>query len=159
MTPATDKLAPKDLYRDLILDHAKSPRNFRVLESCTHHATGINPLCGDKLHVYVQVGTDTTLTDVSFEGSGCAISIASASLLTESLRQIPLDQANATIANLLARLNTGEMPTAKQPAVDFENLRALEGVREHPARIKCATLAWQTLQAALSNNDAPTTTE
>lgn len=149
-----------DLYRELVLDHAKSPRNFRCLEKATHQATGINPLCGDKLHVYALVDAENRLRDLSFEGSGCAISIASASLLTQSVEDVPLPEAARSAAALIAALRRDANANVEESdIINWQQLRALEGVRAHPSRIKCATLAWQTLNVALSNSAAVTTTE
>lgn len=148
----------QDLYRKVIIDHAQQPRNFGVLEGATHSADGINPLCGDKLHLAVVVNTDNTIDDIRFEGSGCAISLASASMLTETLQRRSIVEASALAQTVTARLS-GSGETDLCPEIDFQDLRALEGVRQYPARVKCATLAWQTLHAALKNAQSPATTE
>ena len=160
-TAKTDNQAPtQDLYRDLVLDHAKTPRNFRHLENATHKATGINALCGDKLHIYAVVDAEGRLHDLSFEGSGCAISIASASLLTESLTDLNLTEATQSAEALMRALgNEDAASAATHDIVNWSQLRALEGVRAHPSRVKCATLAWQTLSVALSQSATVTTTE
>ena len=147
----------QDLYRELILDHAKAPRNFGKLDTATHEAEGINPLCGDKLHLYLQIDGDR-IDETRFEGSGCAISVASASLLTETITGLPVESAESYFEAVTARLTQQATP---QPLDDLrlEKLRALEGVRDYPTRVKCATLAWHALHAALQNQAAPATTE
>ena len=143
----------RDLYRELILDHARSPRHFGKLDAMTHSADGINPLCGDKLHLFLRV-EDDRITDVSFEGTGCAISVASASLLTETVIGMPVAEAEAFFDAITDRL-AGK---ASADQKDLGKLAALEGVREFPSRVKCATLAWHALHAAL-NNDSVASTE
>ena len=145
----------KDLYRQQILDHARNPRNFGRLKEATHAAPGINPLCGDKLHVYLNVTADDTISAAWFEGSGCAISMASASLLTETVCDVSTDEALELAAAVDARLTSGDDRLANEVAL--QKLQALDGVREHPARIKCATLAWKTLQSALTQQGTATT--
>ena len=147
----------RDLYRELILDHARAPRNFGKLETATHEAAGINPLCGDKLHIYLQVA-EGRIDATRFEGSGCAISVASASLLTETIAGLRVDSAEAFFETMTTRLTQAENPA---PLSDerLEKLQALEGVRDYPSRVKCATLAWHALHAALQNSKAPATTE
>jgi nitrogen fixation NifU-like protein len=146
----------RDLYRELILDHARKPRNFRRLEQATHTAEGINPLCGDKLRLYLIVNDAETLADVGFEGSGCAISMASASLMTETVTEMTVADAEACCNVVTSRL-TGDATAST--AFDLSKLRALDGVREHPSRVKCATLAWHALRAALNQSQATATTE
>lgn len=147
----------RDLYREVILDHSRSPRNFGRLADATHAAEGINPLCGDKLRLYLSVDQDDVIKNASFEGSGCAISVASASLLTD----IVIGTSTATalayfqaVTNHLAAANS----TTLEP-IDLEKLRALDGVREFPARVKCATLAWHALNSAIQQQAMPVTTE
>ncbi len=150
-----------DLYRELILDHARSPRHFGRLDDATHTAEGINPLCGDKLKVYFSVDKDRRITAAGFEGSGCAISVASASLLTDTVVGLPVEEAEAIFVAVTNRLTKDD--SAAERIVDVEEplakLRALDGVREFPSRVKCATLAWHALHSALSNETAPATTE
>ncbi len=147
----------RDLYRELILDHAKKPRHFGKLDGATHTAQGINPLCGDKLHLYLQLDDAGKICDAKFEGSGCAISIASASLLTDSV--IGLDKSDALhrFEEVTSRL-TGS-PDPENEEVDLGKLRALEGVRDYPARVKCATLAWHALRNAIDEQIKPARTE
>lgn len=152
----------RDLYRELILDHAKSPRHFGQLEDATHVAQGINPLCGDKLQMYFSVDENNKITDARFEGSGCAISVASASLLTETV--IGLDTARALefFAAMVSRLSGRANETQGEDVgedIDLGKLRALEGVKEYPSRVKCATLAWHALNSALRDIRQPVSTE
>lgn len=153
---ANDEL--RDLYRELILDHARSPRHFGALARGTHSAEGINPLCGDKLKLYLELDASGAINDIAFEGSGCAISVASASLLTDTV--IGLDSAEAIryFEAVTASLSGKNGKTAAGN-VDLGKLRALEGVRDYPSRVKCATLAWHALRSALQNDESPATTE
>jgi len=144
----------RDLYQDLILDHAKNPRNFHHLEHANHEALGHNPLCGDRLMVYVTVDDDNVIQDVGFQGSGCAISMASASLMTEMLKGKKLKQAECLFEYMHASCTAQNDDVVKTEGVDEDNvdrIQALAGVRSYPMRVKCATLAWHTLQAALKN--------
>ena len=153
----------RDLYRELILDHARRPRHFGRLDNATHSAQGINPLCGDKLHLYLCVDDAERIAASSFEGSGCAISLASASLLTDTVTGLSLDEAKHVFDSVTAQLTAGnfagdtEVPA--EYAVRLAKLKALEGVREFPSRVKCATLAWHALHSALEGADAAATTE
>ena len=153
-----DPLQPalKDLYRDLILDHARNPRHFGRLQDATHECAGINPLCGDKLEVQLCVADDDTITDGGFEGSGCAISIASASLMTDTVIGRAAGDARAIADSVTQGLENG-FDVGSSP--DIQGLGALEGVRDFPSRIKCATLAWQTLRGALQGQTHPISTE
>ncbi len=150
----------RDLYRELILDHAKSPRHFGKLEGATHSAEGINPLCGDKLRIYFAIDPGGQITDAKFEGSGCAISVASASLLTDTVIGLKTDVALDFFAALVSRLS-GRARDGIDAAstVDLGKLVALEGVKEFPSRVKCATLAWHALNAAIQGQSGPATTE
>jgi nitrogen fixation protein NifU and related proteins len=145
----------RDLYRELILDHARSPRHFGKLEGATHSADGINPLCGDKLKLYFRLDGDMKIADARFEGSGCAISVASASLLTESVTGMSVAEATDFFHMVTASLS-GKTATT---TIDLGKLRALQGVKEFPARVKCATLAWHAMNAALNRDRNPATTE
>ena len=147
----------QDLYRELVIDHSRNPRHFRRLEDATHTADGINPLCGDKLRLYLRVDASGRIESSSFEGSGCAISIASASLLTEAVTGLEVDAAKRCSVTIDNRLTTAA-PHADLDA-HLENLKALDGVRAYPSRVKCATLAWRALHAALTNEMQPATTE
>lgn len=154
-TQSQDEL--RELYRDLILDHARSPRNFGKLDDATDSAEGINPLCGDKLKMYFQVDTNNQITNAMFEGSGCAISVASASLLTETVVGMTRQDAVDYFAAIVALLN-GETVTSAAN-IDLGRLKALKGVREFPSRVKCATLAWQALNSAIQKDATPASTE
>jgi nitrogen fixation NifU-like protein len=139
----------RDLYQDIILDHARSPRNFRGLPDPSHFAHGHNPRCGDKITVFMKIENDSIET-VSFEGRGCAISTASASLMTEILTGKTLAQAEALFAAFHARVTTGEVIDLAAELEDAsDRLEPLTGVRTYPARVKCATLAWHTFDAAV----------
>ena len=133
-----------DLYQEVILDHNKRPRNFRTLDTANHSAEGYNPLCGDRLHLYVRVDDDV-VTDVGFQGSGCAISKASASLMTDSIKGRPVAEVRA----LFQRFHTMVTTPPEAAVEDMGKLSVLAGVREFPVRVKCASLAWHTLKAAL----------
>lgn len=148
----------RELYQEVILDHNKSPRNFRELADADHHAHGDNPLCGDVVTVYVKLD-DGTLGEVTFQGSGCAISQASASMMTEAVRGKSLEEARA-LASRFRMLLTEDAPAGAEPAAaDLGKLAVFSGVKEYPMRVKCATLAWHTLTAALDHRDAIVSTE
>jgi nitrogen fixation NifU-like protein len=145
----------KDLYRDVIVDHNRNPRNFGKLEPADAHADGHNPLCGDRLSLYVNLDGDR-LRDVKFSGTGCAISVASASLLTEAVK----GKTRAEVKDLFEDMHT--LLTRHDADVDPDKLgklAALSGVREFPARVKCASLCWHTLNAALDREAEPVSTE
>ena len=143
-----------DLYQEIILDHNKRPRNFRVMEEPTHWAAGNNPLCGDELVVYVKL-LNGRIDDVSFQGEGCAISRASASLMTGELMGKTLEEAKAEIARI-KEMFTGDVdvPVTLE---EMGNIASLSGVRRFPARIKCATLAWHAFDAAVDERGNVTT--
>ncbi|MFQ5723887.1 MAG: Fe-S cluster assembly sulfur transfer protein SufU [Terriglobia bacterium] len=145
----------RELYQEMIIDHSRRPRNFRALADANHNAQGFNPLCGDKVTVYLKLDGDT-VRDLSFQGSGCAISTASASLMTETLKGKTLAQAEALFQKF-HRLVTGENEEAAAP--ELGKLTALAGVRDYPIRVKCATLAWHTLKAALKGAREVVSTE
>jgi nitrogen fixation protein NifU and related proteins len=138
----------KDLYRDVILDHNKHPRNFGRLEHADAHADGHNPLCGDRLSVFVKLEGDR-VADLRFEGKGCAISTASASLMTEAVK----GKDKAAIGALFDKVHTLLTQQDAVPGAELGKLAALSGVREFPARVKCASLCWHTLNAALDRGD------
>jgi nitrogen fixation NifU-like protein len=141
-----------DLYQEIILDHNKRPRNFRPMPGCTCRADGDNPLCGDEVEVFVQLDGDR-LVDVSFQGQGCAISKASASLMTGKTKGQTAEEA-INLSSLVRDMLLG--PESESPAV-LGDLAALSGVRKYPARIKCAMLPWRTLEAALAGQTGVTT--
>ena len=145
----------KDLYRDVIVDHNRNPRNFRAMPDADRHADGFNPLCGDKLTVFVKLAGDR-IDDVSFDGSGCAISVASASLLTECVKGKTVSEAEALFGRMHDLLTRDD---ADVDVAGLGKLGALSGVREFPARVKCASLCWHTLEAALHQQAEPVKTE
>ncbi|MGD0960255.1 MAG: Fe-S cluster assembly sulfur transfer protein SufU [Methylomonas sp.] len=145
----------RDLYQEVIFDHNRNPRNFRVMSDANRKVEGFNPLCGDHLTLYLHIA-DGVITDISFQGEGCAISTASVSLLTEIVRGKTEAEAEALFKKF------HEITTGKSELLDPESLgklAVLAGVREYPARVKCATLAWHTLDAALKNQAEPVSTE
>ena len=142
-----------DLYQETILDHSKRPRNHRSLTDANRKAEGYNPLCGDKLKLYLKMDGDV-VKDASFEGAGCAISTASASLMTESLKGKTREEAMRLIDKFHDLLTT-DTPASR----DLGKLVVFCGVRDYPARVKCATLAWHTLKSALSGSSETVTTE
>lgn len=143
-----------DLYQEVILDHNKNPRNFREIESPDRYADGKNPLCGDALRVYVDLEGDT-VTDVSFKGSGCAISKASASMMTQAVKGKTKQEAEA-IFDEFHRMVTGDLDIEKDEN-HLGKLKIFAGVLEFPARVKCASLSWHTLNAALHGEDVVST--
>ena len=147
----------RELYQDIILDHGRHPRNLRALEHPTHLARGHNPLCGDRVTVYLAIDGER-IADVSFEGRGCAISTAAASLMTEVLKGKTLDEARQLFAQFHASVTGGgivDLPEALQE--DAERLEPLTGVKAYPVRVKCATLPWHAFEAALKSGLAGAT--
>ena len=145
----------QDLYQELILDHGRRPRNFKRLDDATRNAEGYNPLCGDKVRIYVKMDGDI-IRDLSFEGSGCAISTASASIMTETLK----GKTRADAEDLFQTFH--DLVTGKEAQLDAQELGKLEvfsGVSEFPIRVKCATLSWHTLRAALNGAGELVSTE
>jgi nitrogen fixation protein NifU and related proteins len=138
----------RELYQELILDHGRRPRNFGPLPGATHEAVGHNPLCGDRIALHVRMDGDV-VNDVKFEGSGCAISQASASLLTESIKGRKLGDALALFRKLTAMVTGRDGNIDHEGDVELGKLAVFEGVRQYPMRVKCATLAWHTLHNAL----------
>ncbi|MDJ0906108.1 MAG: SUF system NifU family Fe-S cluster assembly protein [Woeseiaceae bacterium] len=149
----------RDLYRELILDHARNPRHFHKLETATHSAEGINPLCGDKLHLYITIDDAGVISEAAFEGSGCAISVASASLLTDLVTGLGKQQALDCFAEITGRLTAPDAHQSRDIGVNLDKLRALDGVRDYPSRVKCATLAWHALNSAINEQQEPVSTE
>jgi len=147
----------RDLYQEVILDHGKNPRNFRHPADANRHAEGDNPLCGDRLTVYLKLGHNGLVEDAAFEGRGCAISVASASMMTEMVAGKTEEQAR----DLFRRFHdfvTGKADIAEAgDDEDLEKLIVLSGVKQFPMRVKCATLAWHTMTAAMDGEDAVTT--
>ncbi len=143
-----------DLYQEVILEHNKNPRNFREIEDADQYADGKNPLCGDALRVYVSLDGDT-VTDVAFKGSGCAISKASASMMTQAVQGKSREQA-ASIFDEFHKMVTGELDVETDEN-ELGKLKIFSGVLEFPARVKCASLSWHTLNAALRGEDVVST--
>ena len=145
-----------DLYQEVILDHNRRPRNFGALAEPTRVATGHNPLCGDRLKLYLRLDGDR-IADIAFEGSGCAISKASASLMTDAVKGHSIPEA----MTLFERFHAVVTSPVDQPIdeVSMGKLAVLAGVREYPIRVKCASLAWHTMKAALEGADEPVKTE
>jgi nitrogen fixation protein NifU and related proteins len=146
-----------DLYQEVILDHNKRPRNFGKLADANRSARGDNPLCGDKITVYIEVA-DQAIRDVAFEGAGCAISTASASLMTEAVKGKTLAEVE-TLFEGFHDLLTGDPSVHEEAAPELGKLAVFSGVREYPVRVKCATLAWHTLKAALAGKHQAVSTE
>jgi nitrogen fixation NifU-like protein len=144
----------RDLYQEIILDHNRRPRNFGPLPGATRQAEGHNPLCGDRVTVWLDL-EDGRIRDLSFEGAGCAISTASASLMTEALKGLGVEEARGLFHGFHELVTHGE----EAGGPDLGKLAVFSGVREYPMRVKCATLAWHALIAALDGKDLPVTTE
>ena len=143
-----------ELYQAVILDHNKKPRNFHKLENANRHAEGFNPLCGDHLNVYLRL-EDDQVKEVSFEGSGCAISKASASMMTQAVKGKSKEDAE-TLFNEFHRMAMGELDVETEPN-HLGKLTIFAGVRDFPARVKCATLSWHTMHAALNEQQKVST--
>lgn len=146
----------RDLYQEVILDHRKKPRNFRPMENADFQADGHNPLCGDRVTIFLKVH-DGVIEDVSFQGEGCAISMASASLMTEVLKGKTSQEAEELFGKFHDLVT--DNGTQGGEGVSLGKLEVLAGVREFPMRVKCATLAWHTLHAALEHKNQAVTTE
>jgi nitrogen fixation protein NifU and related proteins len=147
----------RELYQDIILDHGRHPRNFRAIDHPTHTAQGHNPLCGDRVTVYVAL-EEGRIADVSFQGRGCAISTAAASLMTEVLKGKTQKEAAALFAQFHAKVTGGpQSPLPVELEDDMERLEPLTGVKAYPARVKCATLSWHALEAALKGGGSGAT--
>jgi SUF system NifU family Fe-S assembly protein len=149
-----DDVQIAELYQELIVDHSRRPRNFRRLECATHHAEGSNPLCGDKVTVYLELVKDI-VREVSFEGEGCAISKASASLMTESIK----GKSKTEVKRLFSLFRDVATGVHNADLAGLGKLAAFSGLRGFPARVKCATLAWHTLHAALDKTTSIVSTE
>ena len=141
-----------DLYQEVILDHNRRPRNFHAIADASHTAEGYNPLCGDRLTLYLKLA-DGVVADVAFEGAGCAISKASASMMTDAVKGKSIAEARA----LFERFHRMVTTPPEQPVEDLGKLSALAGVREFPVRVKCASLAWHTLKAAMASEKRTST--
>ena len=150
----------KELYQDIILEHGKSPRNFGKCEKYTHQAKGHNPLCGDKVHVYLKLNEKKSVEDLTFEGSGCVISIASTSIMTELVKGKDLKIAKKIIVDFLDMVkNTKEITSNDLDEDQKIKIMSLSGVKQYPMRVKCATLAWHTLTSAIDKKKEDVNTE
>ena len=144
----------QDLYRQVILDHNRNPRNFGALADATRVVAGVNPLCGDKMTLYVKLG-DGKIEDIRFQGTGCAISVASSSLMTERVKGLPVSAALQLFEKIHELLTTS---SDQAPAPELDKLAALGGVREYPSRVKCASLGWHALKSAVADDTASNVT-
>ena len=150
----------KELYQDIILEHGKSPRNFGKCEKYTHEAKGYNPLCGDQVHVYLKLNNEKNVDNVTFEGTGCAISIASTSIMTELVKGKSLEVAKKIVIDFLNMIkNTQEIKSNDLDEDQKIKIMSLSGVKQYPMRVKCATLAWHTLTSAIEEKKEEVNTE
>ena len=150
----------KELYQDIILEHGKSPRNFGKCEKYTHEAKGHNPLCGDQVHVYLKLNNEKNVDNVTFEGTGCAISIASTSIMTELVKGKSLEAAKKIVIDFLNMIkNTQEIKSNDLDEDQKIKIMSLSGVKQYPMRVKCATLAWHTLTSAIEGKKEEVNTE
>ena len=150
----------KELYQEIILEHGKNPRNLGKTENFNKDAKGNNPLCGDNVHVYLKLNEQRKVEDISFEGSGCAISMASASIMTDLIKGKSDNEAKEIIEDFLGMIK--ENPELKNKILkedDKTKLMCLSGVKQYPMRVKCATLSWHTLVSAMENNEKQVSTE
>jgi len=150
----------KELYQDIILEHGKSPRNFGKCEKYTHEAKGHNPLCGDQVHVYLKLNNEKKVDNVTFEGVGCAISIASTSIMTESVKGKSLEIAKRIVMDFLNMIRSAkEFKSSDLNEEQKTKIMSLSGVKQYPMRVKCATLAWHTLTSAIEKKKEKVNTE
>ena len=150
----------KQLYQDIILEHGKSPRNLGKCEGYSHEAKGYNPLCGDKVHVYLKLNEKKKIEDVSFEGSGCAISIASASIMTDLVKGKEESEVKEIVKDFLGMIKVNPSLNSKNLKEDEKTkLMCLSGVKQYPMRVKCATLSWHTLTSGIDNTQKEINTE
>tara|TARA_B100000945_G_scaffold290095_1_gene263603 strand:+ start:189 stop:659 length:471 start_codon:yes stop_codon:yes gene_type:complete len=142
----------KELYQEIILDHGKNPRNLGKTENYNKDAKGHNPLCGDKVHIFLELDENKKIKDISFEGSGCAISMASASILTDLIKGKEENEIKEIVRDFLEMIKTKEnLENKSLTEDDITKLMCLSGVKQYPMRVKCATLAWHTLTSAIEN--------
>ena len=150
----------KELYQDIILEHGKSPRNFGKCLGYNHNAKGHNPLCGDQVHVYLKLNEKKNVEELTFEGSGCAISMASTSIMTELVKGKSFEVAKKIINDFLNMIRTGSKIETKYLDEDQKiKIMSLSGVKQYPMRVKCATLSWHTLVSAMEDDGKQTSTE
>jgi len=143
----------RDLYQEVILDHGRNPRHFGTLPDANHDARGHNPLCGDQVHVQLKLDDEERITDIAFEGKGCAISMASASMMTELVLGKTVPQAHALMEAFVHLTKGEEFEHECVVEDDLDRLQVMSGVSQFPMRVKCATLAWHTLDAACKGED------
>ena len=150
----------KELYQEIILEHGKNPRNLGKTENFNKDAKGNNPLCGDNVHVYLKLNDQRKVEDISFEGSGCAISMASASMMTDLMKEKKENEVKELVEDFLQMIKESpEMKTKIISENEKTKLMSLSGVKQYPMRVKCATLAWHTLTSAMNNSEEETNTE
>ena len=150
----------KELYQEIILDYGKNPRNLRKIENFNKDAKGYNPLCGDKVHIYLKLDDNKKIKDISFEGSGCAISMASASIMTDLIKGKKEGEVKDIIDDFLEMIKEKSELNSKNLKVDEKTkLMSLSGVKQYPMRVKCATLSWHTLTSAINNIQEEVNTE
>ena len=150
----------KELYQELILEHGKNPRNLRITENFNKDAKGNNPLCGDNVHVYLKLNDQRKVEDISFEGSGCAISMASASIMTDMIKGKSDNETKEIIEDFLGMIKENpELKTNLLKEDEKTKLMCLSGVKQYPMRVKCATLSWHTLVSAMENGEKEISTE
>ena len=150
----------KELYQEIILEHGKNPRNLGKTENFNKDAKGNNPLCGDNVHVYLKLNDQRKVEDISFEGSGCAISMASASIMTDLMKEKKEKEVKELVEDFLQMIKESpEMNTKIITENEKTKLMSLSGVKQYPMRVKCATLAWHTLTSAMNNSQEETNTE
>ena len=150
----------KELYQEIILDHGKNPRNLRSIDKFNRDAKGYNPLCGDKVHVYLKLNEKKKIEDISFEGSGCAISMASASIMTDLFKGKEETEVKEIINDFLEMIKEKpELNSQKLQEDEKTKLMCLSGVKQYPMRVKCATLSWHTLTSAINNDKKEINTE
>ena len=150
----------KELYQEIILDHGKNPRNLRSINNFNKDAKGHNPLCGDKVHIYLKLNDKKKIEDISFEGSGCAISMASASIMTDLFKGKEEKEVKEIVDDFLDMIKEKpELNTNKLKNDEKTKLMCLSGVKQYPMRVKCATLSWHTLTSAINNNNKEVNTE
>ncbi len=150
----------KELYQEIILDHGKNPRNKKKCDGFNKHAKGNNPLCGDKVHVFLKINNEKKVEDISFEGEGCAISMASASIMTETIKGKEFNIAKKILENFLEMLKEGSKLNINSLSKDENTtMMSLSGVKQFPMRVKCATLAWHTFMHAVEGKQETVNTE
>ncbi len=150
----------KDLYQEIILDHGKNPRNLKKSDNFNKDAKGHNPLCGDKVHIFLKVDENNKISDIAFEGSGCAISMASASIMTDLMKEKKEFEVKELVSDFLEMIK--QNPELKSKILEENEktkLMSLSGVKKYPMRVKCATMAWHTLTAAMKNSNEKSKTE